>query len=87
MLDGLGAMGIMRAFMSKSHLPPYCAALPFLEDSRSWPPDHVSDQLLFQMQWPERLNTETARQIARQRIAFMQRFIAQARDEIGAKTE
>ena len=87
MLDGLGAMGIMRAFMSKSHLQPYDADLPFLEGSRKWPPDHVSDQLLFQMGWYDGLNTETARQMARQRIAFMDRFITQARDEIGANAE
>ena len=84
MLDGLGAMGIMRAFMSKSHLLPYDPDLPFKDGSHQWPPDHASDQLLGQMEWYGYLNTETARQMARKRIAFMERFITQARDEVGA---
>ena len=84
MLDGLGAMGIMRAFMSKSHLLPYDANEPFRDGSSRWPPDHASDQLLGQMEWYGYLNTDTAREMARKRIAFMERFITQARDEVGA---
>ncbi len=84
MLDGLGAMGIMRAFMSKSHLVPYAPDLPFVDGNRRWPPEYASDQLLGQMEWYGYLNTKTARQMARKRIAFMERFITQARDEVGA---
>ena len=80
--DGLGAVGIMRAFMSKSHLPPYNADRPFQHDSDRWPPDYASDQLLGQMEWYHGLNTDTARQMAKNRIAFMARFVRQARDEI-----
>jgi HD superfamily phosphodiesterase len=87
MLDGLGAMGIMRAFMSKSHLPPYNADLPFQDGSNGWPPDYSSDQLLGQMEWYDRLNTDTARQMAKKRMAFMAAFISQARDEIRANAE
>ena len=87
MLDGLGAMGIMRAFMSKSHLPPYNADLPFQDGSNRWPPDYSSDQLFGQMEWYDRLNTDTARQMAKKRIAFMAAFITQARDEIRANGE
>jgi HD superfamily phosphodiesterase len=83
MLDALGAMGIMRAFMSKSHLLPYDADLPFENGSNQWPPDYASDQLLAQMGWYDGLNTETARRMAKKRVAFMEQFIAQARDEIG----
>ena len=86
MLDALGAMGIMRAFMSKSHLLPYDADLPFQDGSNQWPPDYASDQLLAQMGWYDGLNTETARQMAEKRIAFMRAFVTQARDEIGADT-
>ena len=86
MLDALGAMGIMRAFMSKSHLLPYDADLPFEDGSNQWPPDYASDQLLAQMGWYDGLNTETARQMAEKRIAFMRAFVTQARDEIGADT-
>ena len=82
MLDGLGAMGIMRAFMSKSHLTAYDARRPFQHDSGRWPPDYACDQLFGQMEWYDRLNTGTARQMAKKRIAFMARFVSQARDEI-----
>jgi uncharacterized protein len=87
MLDGLGAMGIMRAFMSKSHLPPYNADRPFQHDTSRWPPDYASDQLLGQMEWYDGLNTDTARQMAKKRIAFMARFVSQARDEIEGYAE
>ncbi len=82
MLDGLGAMGIMRAFMSMNHLPPYDAARPFQDGENRWPPDYASDQLLGQMAWFEGLNTETARQMAEKRLGLMVAFITQARDEI-----
>ena len=87
MLDGLGAMGIMRAFMSKSHLLPYDADSPFQQDTSRWPPDYASDQLLGQMEWYDGLNTETARQMAEKRIAFMAGFVSQARDEIEGYAE
>ena len=87
MLDGLGAMGIIRAFMSKSHLPPYNSELPFQDGSNRWPPDYSSDQLFGQMEWYDRLNTDTARQMAKKRITFMAAFISQARDEIRANGE
>lgn len=87
MLDGLGAMGIIRAFVSKSHLPPYNPDAPFQDGSNRWPPDYSSDQLLGQMEWYDRLNTDTARQMAKKRIAFMAAFITQARDEIEANAE
>ena len=87
MLDGLGAIGIIRAFMSKSHLSPYDPQAPFENGSERWPPRYSSDQLLGQMAWYERLNTSTARQLAEERFAFMQAFVDQARSEILAKGE
>ena len=87
MLDGLGAVGIMRAFMSKSDLPPYNADEPFQDGKERWPPSYCSDQLLGQMAWYEQLNTNTARQMAKKRIRFMVLFIDQARDEIMTNTD
>ena len=55
MTEGLGAIGIARAFLSRS-------------------------QLLGQMDWYYRLNTVTARGLAEDRHAFMERFVAQARE-------
>jgi uncharacterized protein len=83
MLDGLGAVGIIRAFMSRSHLPPYDPDDPFGDNQGRWPALYSSDQLLGQMAWHERLNTESARQLAADRFAFMQAFVAQAQEELG----
>ena len=83
MLDGLGAIGIMRAFMSRSHLPPYDPDAPFEMGDKRWPALYCSDQLDGQMAWYDWLNTETAHQMANDRIALMRAFVAQARNEIG----
>jgi uncharacterized protein len=84
MLDGLGAMGIIRAFMSKSHLPAYDPEAPFENNDDRWPPLFSSDQFLGQMAWYDYLNTETARQMAEDRFALMRAFMDQARREVGA---
>jgi len=84
MLDGLGAIGIARALMSRSHLPPYDPGAPFEGGADRWPAMYCSDQIKGQMDWYNRLNTTTAREMAKDRIAFMEQFITQARLEIGA---
>ena len=83
MLDGLGALGIARAFMRKSHLPPYDARVPFECGTERWPAMYCSDQLMGQMDWYDRLNTATPRAMAHRRLAFMKQFVAQTRQEIG----
>lgn len=85
MLDGLGAIGIIRAFMSRSHLAPYEQDAPFIREHAQWPARYSSDQVFGQMDWFERLNTNTAREMARERLAFMEAFVAQARREISAE--
>lgn len=82
MLDGLGAVGIMRAFMSKSHLPPYDPTAPFQRDGDPWALATCSDQVLAQRTWLDRLNTDTARRIAQDRAAFMDTFLAQIQQEL-----
>lgn len=82
MLDGLGAMGIIRAFMSKSHLPPYDPHGPFEEGRNQWPPSFSSDQLLGQMGWVHNLNTDKARQMAERRIQPLAAFVAESRREL-----
>jgi uncharacterized protein len=84
MLDGLGAIGIMRAFRSRTHLPAYDPEAPFANSNGRWPPLYASDQLLGQMAWINYLNTDTARQMAQERYDFMQAFITQARRESAA---
>lgn len=82
MLDGLGAIGIIRAFMSRSHLPPYDPDDPFGDNEGRWPALYVSDQFLGQMAWYGYLNTETARRMAAERMAFMRAFLTQAQREL-----
>jgi HD superfamily phosphodiesterase len=82
MLDGLGAIGLMRAFMSKAHLLPYDPEAPFDLDRAQWPPIYTSDQIRLQSQFYDWLNTETARRIAQDRVALMVAFVDQARREV-----
>jgi HD superfamily phosphodiesterase len=82
MLDGLGAIGLMRALMSKAHLLPYDLEAPFDPDRAQRPPIYTSDQIWLQCQFYDRLNTETARRMAKDRIALMAAFVDQARREV-----
>jgi hypothetical protein len=77
-------MGIIRAFMSRSHLPPYDPDDPFGDNHGRWPALFSSDQFLGQMAWYGYLNTEIARQMAADRVAFMREFVAQAQRELTA---
>lgn len=87
MLDGLGAIGLLRAFTSKAALPAYDAEAPFADGTYARPPLTLSDQMRFQMEWIDFLNTDTAREIARDRVEFMRTFIAQLKRELGAGEE
>jgi hypothetical protein len=87
MLDGLGAIGIIRAFRSRTHLPVYNPDAPFEDSGGRWPPAYASDQLLGQMAWIDYLNTDTARQMAQARYAFMQMFAKQVQREIAIVEE
>ena len=82
MLDGMGAVGIMRAFMSKSHLPPYDPASPFQVNGTPWSLATCSDQILAQRKWLDFLNTDAARAMAEERAQFMDTFLAQAQREL-----
>lgn len=81
MLDGMGAIGLARAFMSKHMLPPYDPGR-LLHAPPRWPPETVADQIRYQTEWLERMNTESGRTLARERAAFMVTFIEQARREL-----
>lgn len=86
-LDAIGAIGIARCFATCSSMgrPFYDPADPFCEtrepDDKRWGLDHFYRKLL---RIPDRLHTETARRMAEGRVAFLERFIAELRGEIGA---
>jgi uncharacterized protein len=82
MLDGLGAVGLMRAFTSKAALPPYDERGVMLGGHFLRPPRSIADQINFQIAWIDFLNTEAARELARERIAFMRAFVEQWQREL-----
>lgn len=82
MLDGMGAIGLLRACTSKAALPAYDPEAPFADGPYERPPRTISDQVRFQMEWIDFLNTDTAREIAQTRIEFMWNFVAQLQREL-----
>jgi uncharacterized protein len=82
MLDGLGAVGLVRALTSKAALPPYDERGVCLGAAYARPPRSIADQINFQLDWIGFLNTETARELARERVAFMRSFVEQWQREL-----
>lgn len=95
-LDGLGAVGIMRAFTSKYATPEYAPqdvkgetwAMPmggfeerFAEGKGIG--EHIIDQVNFQISFYGELHTETARQIGNPLVEFMKAYVIQLDREIG----
>ena len=82
MLDALGAIGVMRACISRAHLPLYNGDTPFdgeCQRESRW----VSDQILYQLSFEKWLNTTTGKKMAKRRIRFMKSFIEQSKRELG----
>jgi len=73
MLDGLGAIGIMRAYTSKASLPSYApdniAPTVGVRDST------IHEQIAFQMEWLDMMHTSTGKTIAAGRHERMQQFL------------
>jgi uncharacterized protein len=82
MLDGMGAIGLLRAYTSKAGLPPYGDPESLSKGRYQRPPRTIADQIAFQMDWIGFLNTDTARTLAQGRLAFMRAFVAQLRREL-----
>lgn len=86
-LDALGAIGIARCFATGTSMQrrfyapddPFCDVRP--PDDARWTLDHFACKLL---RLPLRLHTDTARALARPRLAFLTLFLEQLRQEIGA---
>jgi len=85
-LDALGAVGVARCFAVGTALgrPFYDPDDPFCctrePDDKQWTLDHFPQKLL---RLPETLHTTTARAMARERVAFLEVFLAQLEREIG----
>lgn len=83
MLDGLGAIGLMRAYTSKAHLPDY--------DPHNIVPTQgrrdttIHDQIAFQMEWLEFMHTPTGRRLAQKRYDFMRDFLRTFEQEVNGE--
>lgn len=85
-LDALGAIGIARCFATCTTMgrPFYHPDDPFCEgrapEDKLWGVDHFYRKLL---RVGEAMHTTSARDLARQRTAYLEGFLAQLRDELG----
>lgn len=84
-LDGLGAIGLVRAYVSKSHLPDYEGHVVSQRGSRQ--ARTISEQIAFQMEWFDMLYTRTAGDIAAPRHAFMRAFLSELQREVAEAAE
>jgi uncharacterized protein len=86
-LDALGAIGLARMWATSADMrrPFYAPEDPFCDarepNDKEWGLDHVWKKLLA---IPERLHTETAKTLARPRIAFIQTYLDALKAEITA---
>lgn len=86
-LDALGAIGLARMWATCADMkrPFYAPEDPFCvsraPDDKLWGIDHVFKKLLV---IPERLHTDTARMLAKPRVAFLRTYVEQLGREIRA---
>lgn len=86
MLDGLGAVGIMRTYTSKANSPDYNPdnIIPTVgkRDANIHDIHNIHDQMAFQLRWLGLMHTSTAKKLATKRCAFMMKFLEEFRDEV-----
>lgn len=96
-LDGIGAVGIMRALTSKSAKPEYPPrnikgdtwAMPMEEFEKRFAEgkgigEYIVDQLNFQITFYEELHTDTARRLGKPLVEFTKAYVLQLDAEIAA---
>ena len=88
MIDGLGAIGIMRACTSKSQLPDYDPEdfIPAVGHRRH---TTVCGQIAFQMEWVDLgsgfIHTATGKRLGKKRYEFMNQFLQTMQIEVTRK--
>lgn len=81
-LDGLGAVGIMKAFIAESHLPDYIDVVSTEVRSPYPLAKTLMEQLGFQLEWYDMLYTKTAKKIGQRRFTFMKEFVSELKREV-----
>jgi uncharacterized protein len=81
-LDGLGAIGISRGYVSKPYLPDYDPNDIIPDPGEYNNPSTIHQQIRFAMTWYDMLYTETAKQIGKPRYEFMKNFFNEIEKEI-----
>jgi len=97
-LDVLGAMGLMRAFMTKHNRPPYDLSAPAGDSwglsadqftqrrhQSRFPATTVVDQINLQIAVYDNLRSETARRLGAPLVAFMKAYVKQLTREVGTQ--
>jgi len=79
-LDGLGAVGIMRAYTSKAHLPAYDPEN--IVPTKGARDTNIHDQIAFQLEWLDMMATPTGHAIAQRRGATMLTFLEAFKQEV-----
>lgn len=79
-LDGLGAVGLMRAYTSKYFLPAYDSAdITPVKGERN---TTIHAQIAFQLEWVDMMETKTGRALAQERGEVMRDFLETFKDEV-----
>lgn len=79
-LDGLGAVGLMRAYTYKYFLPAYDPA--DIAPSKGERNTTIHAQIAFQLEWVDMMETETGRVLAQKRGEAMRSFLEVFKDEV-----
>jgi uncharacterized protein len=74
-LDGMGAIGVVRGFVSKHNIPDYDPELKINDFNDGRKVNSLVAQLRLQMEWHEMLYTESAKEMAGRRMSFMEEFL------------
>lgn len=81
-LDGLGAIGLSRAYISCHALPDYDPQDITPEPGEYNKPKDIHQQIKFSMTWYSMLYTQTAQKLGQPRHKFMQKYLEQIKKEI-----